>query len=121
MECGLNTLLFRALSSSFSRNLASNLLLDADKYDKPASEMIDFEKALNAIIVQTEESKSNLILMKIDQLDTNYKFLNWTYFFQSACNSIEEEKVVDESMEILIQVSTRILEESYMSLFGCSS
>ena len=59
--------------------------------------------------------------MKIEQLDTNFSFLNWTYLFQSAFNSIEEEKVVDESMEILIQVSTGILRGSYMSLFGCSS
>ena len=104
MECGLNTLLFKALSSSFFRDLASNLLLDADKYDKPASEMIDFEKALNAIIVQTEESKSNLVLMKIEQLDTNYSFLNWTYFFQSAFNAIEEQEIVNGNVEILVQV-----------------
>ena len=66
--------------------------------------MIDLEKALNAIIIQTEESKSNLVLMKIDQLDTNYSFLNWTYFFQSAFNSIEEQKNVNGNVEILIQV-----------------
>jgi hypothetical protein len=65
--------------------------------------MIDFEKALNAIIVQAEESKNNLMLMKVDQLDANYIFLNWTYFFQSALNSIGEEKVVG-NIEILIQV-----------------
>ena len=56
--------------------------------------MIDFEKALNSIIVQAEESKNNLILMKGDQLDANYSFLNWTYFFQSAFNAIEEQKIV---------------------------
>ena len=78
--------------------------MDADEYDKPTSEMIDFEKALNSIIVQAEESKNNLILMKIDQLDANYKFLNWTYFFQSAFNSIKEEKVVGENTKVLIQV-----------------
>ena len=66
--------------------------------------MIDLEKALNAIILQTEESKSNLVLMKIDQLDTNYSFLNWTYFFQSAFNSIEEQKIVNGNVDILIQV-----------------
>ena len=106
MELCLNTFLSRTLSSSCPRNLGSNLLSGADEYDKPTSEIIDFEKALNAIVVQTEESKSNLMFMKIEQLDTNFSFLNWTYLFQSAFNSIEEEKVVDESMEILIQVST---------------
>ena len=66
--------------------------------------MIDFEKALNSIIVQAEESNNNLILMKVNQLDVNYSFLNWTYFFQSAFNSIEEEKTVNGNIEILIQV-----------------
>ena len=73
--------------------------------------MIDFEKALNAIIVQAEESKNNLMLMKVDQLNANYSFLNWTYFFKSAFNSIEEEKAVNGNIEILIQVSTGILVE----------
>jgi hypothetical protein len=104
LEFCLNTLLSRTLSSYCPRNLGSNLLSGADEYDKPTSEMINFEKALNAIIVQTEESKSNLVFMKIGQLDTKFSFLNWTYLFQSAFNSIEEEKVVNESMEILIQV-----------------
>ena len=68
--------------------------------------MMDLEKALNSIILQTEESKTNLVLMKIDQLETNYSFLNWTYFFQNAFISIEEQKVVYGNVEILIQVQS---------------
>ena len=104
-ECDINALLSRVLSSFFNtRNQFSDLFSDADEYDKPTSEMIDFEKALNAIIVQAEESKNNLMLMKVDQLNANYSFLNWTYFFKSAFNSIEEEKAVNGNIEILIQV-----------------
>ena len=104
LECDLNILLSRALSSFCTRNQFSDLFSDKDKYDKPTSEMIDLEKAMNAIILQTEKSKSNLVLMKIDQLDTNYSFLNWKYFFQSAFISIEEQKIVNGNVEILIQV-----------------
>ena len=47
---------------------------------------------------------NNLVPVKIAQLVKEFPFMNWTVFFQSAFNAIDNTFSIDQDTEILIQV-----------------
>ena len=49
---------------------------------------------------------NNLVPVKIAQLVKEFPFMNWTVFFQSAFNAIDNTFSIDQDTEILIQVIT---------------
>ena len=59
---------------------------------------------------------NNLVPVKIAQLVKEFPFINWTVFFQSAFNPIDNTFSIDQDTEILIQVIT----DSFNQYQGCT-
>ena len=63
---------------------------------------ISFKDRLNALIALQDHSKESFV--RIKKLDTEYTFLNWTYFFHEAFKFIGEDAIINDSLEVLVQV-----------------
>ena len=89
------------------------MLEQRENIEAALSDVIQFEEALGNITAKPLDS-SNLVAFKISQLASDFSFVNWTSFFQSAFTDALTDATnesmplnLDENTEILIQVKQR--------------
>merc|ERR1719464_1196896 len=89
------------LFPSFEDNIKS-LLEQRANMEAALSDVIQFEEALGNITDKPMDS-NNLVSVKVAQLAKDFPFMNWTIFFQSAFNAINDTFSINQDTEILIQ------------------